>query len=82
LQDFLNARSGYLHQESLLETLQRLQRDWRLSLHQATFLIDHMLWHQMIDFDISRPIHRGRPPIPGGRALRMTIRMELSGGAQ
>ena len=82
LQAFLDARSGRLDQESLSESLQRLRLDWNLSLQHATFLLDHMLWHQMIDCDLSRPIRRGQPPIAGGRALRMAIRTELSGACQ
>lgn len=79
LQAFLQARCHNLQQEELSETLQRLKKDWKLPLQSASFLLDHMLWHQMIDCDLSRPIRRQRPPTPGGRSLIKVIRSELSG---
>ena len=82
LRDFLEARCALVGQESLEETLHRLQRDWALSLSHATFLLDHMLWHQMIDCDLSRPIHRSLPPVPGGRALKTALRNAFAGGEQ
>lgn len=82
LKDFLDTRCDRLNQESLVDTLHRLQRDWGLSLGRATFLLDHMLWHQMIDCDLSRPIRRSQPPLSGGRALRMALRNEFAGGKQ
>lgn len=79
LLDFLEARYDRINQESLIETLDRLQRDWALSLGHATFLLDHMLWNQMIDCDLSRPIHRSLPPVPGGRTLKTALRNAFSG---
>ncbi|SBT11151.1 conserved hypothetical protein [Candidatus Propionivibrio aalborgensis] len=82
LHDFLAARCDRICQESLKETLHRLQRDWALPLSHATFLLDHMLWHQMIDCDLSRPVRRSLPPVPGGRALKAALRNAFAGEGQ
>ncbi|MEC5387307.1 hypothetical protein VVD49_16375 [Uliginosibacterium sp. H3] len=81
LKDFLDADGPEkAQQESLTETHARLRQDWNLPLHHATFLLDHMLWHQHIDCDLSRHLHRNRPPRPGGRRLRRGLRDMLGGG--
>jgi len=82
LKEFLETRPDRISQESLTETLHRLQRDWGVSLNHATFLLDHMLWNQMIDCDLSRPIRRSQPPVPGGRALKTALRNAFAGGEQ
>lgn len=82
LKDFLEARCDRVNQESLTETLYRLQRDYALSPSHARFLLDHMLWNQMIDCDLSRPIRRSLPPAQGGRALKTALRNAFAGGEQ
>lgn len=80
LQNFLDAKGHEIAAYPLTEILRRLQKDFRASLHEATFLKNHMLWNQILDCDVSQPIRPHLPAHPGGRNLRAAIRENLQGG--
>lgn len=53
-----------------------------ISHSEASTLIHHCLWMQLIDCDLSRDIDPAKPPRPGGRLLRQAIRDALTHHAQ
>lgn len=53
-----------------------------ISHSEATTLIHHCLWTQLIDCDLSRDILPSMPPRPGGRRLRQAIQDVLTRHAQ
>jgi hypothetical protein len=77
LQRFLQAHGPESQNYPLEETAIRLQKDLRLKTADADYLLQHCLWHQYIDVDISKRIDFRRCPAPGGRALRAAIRESL-----
>lgn len=82
LQQFLDADGGRHRDETITDTHTRLQIDFGADQHQATFLLNHMLWTQLIDCDLTRPVIRSLPPKPGGRRFRQTVRQLLSRGIE
>ena len=77
---FLDKQSEDLFRYPLQEIKQRLSCDYGASEEEATFLVNHMLWHQLIDCDPSYPIKMTVPARPGGRKLQENIRRSLEGG--
>lgn len=63
------------------EVRERLQVDYRAPLEEATFLLNHILWNQLIDCDLSILIKDSLPPREGGRRLQHALRTSLEGGA-
>lgn len=82
LNRFLDKHGADLAATSLDEIRERLIKDFQASPAEATFLKKHLLWHQLVDCDLSLPIRESRPVRSGGRALRATLRQSLERGPQ
>ena len=80
LQRFLDMEAGDLSSYTLYEIKQRLDKDYGTPDGASTFLLNHMLWHQMIDCDLSYPINVSGAARPGGRRLRAQLRKSIEGG--
>lgn len=74
LQRFLDTHGPELASQPPLAWIERLQKDFRATKEQADFLIQHCLWNQVIDADLSRYVDFTKCPIPGGRQLRVDLR--------
>lgn len=82
LQRYLDRHGVDLGTTPLIETRERLICDFKASAREATFLQHHMLWHQIVDYDVSMPIREHLSPLKGGRVLKQAIRDSLVGGLQ
>lgn len=77
LQRFLDAYGHELQDHPPLEWILRLQRDFDATRPEADYLIQHCIWHQIIDLDVSRFMDFSKRPIPGGRRLRSELRKTI-----
>lgn len=59
------------------EWIRRLQMDFGATKPQADYLIQHCLWTQIIDADLSRYLDFNQCPKPGGRSLRAELRKSI-----
>ncbi|TNC99124.1 MAG: Uncharacterized protein FD121_362 [Gallionellaceae bacterium] len=64
----------------LVDVSERLKVDYDATTEQAAFLLNHILWNQLVDCDLSLPIKTSLPPRPGGRNLQSAIRSSIQGG--
>lgn len=55
----------------------RFQVDFGLSAEEADIAIQHIIWHQHLDIDLSRDVNLDAAPRPGGQMLRRAIRENL-----
>lgn len=74
LQRFLDTHGHELQDHPPLEWILRLEFDFDATRHEADYLIQHCIWHQIIDLDVSRFMDLSKRPIPGGRRLRDKLR--------
>lgn len=77
LSPFINRFMGRSEDYSISEWIILLQTDFKLTKPEADYLIQHCLWHQVIDCDLSKNIDMNHPPKPGGRLLRQALRNTL-----
>ena len=77
LQRFLDAHGHELQDYPPLEWILRLERDFDATRHEADYLIQHCIWQQIIDLDVSRFMDFSNRPIPGGRRLRDELRKTI-----
>lgn len=82
LNRFLDAYGHDIPAYPLCDAITRLQKDFGASSDQSAFLLNHMLWHQIVDCDLSMPVKRTLPPRPGGKKLQAAIRTSLERGAE
>lgn len=78
VQELLTCRGDTLPQLPPTDWHQMLVRDHRLRPEQADVAIQHILWHQHVDTDLSRQWQPEDCVRPGGRKLREAIRRYLS----
>lgn len=79
---FLNKYGTDISTYPLVDVSERLKVDFDATTEQAAFLLNHMLWNQLVDCDLSLPIKTSLPPRPGGRNLQSAIRSSIQGGIQ
>lgn len=82
LNRFLDAQGSEIAANPLIEISDRLRKDYHATDQQATFLLNHIQWHQYVDCDLSMPVKTSMPPRPGGRMLQKTLRASIQGGCQ
>jgi hypothetical protein len=82
LRRFLDAHGNDLAIYPLSDIPARLQLDYGVTSNHATFLLNHILWHQLVDCDLSINTKNSLPPRPGGRTLRDALRASIQGGDQ
>jgi len=82
LDRFLSRHGADLSAYPLLDVIERLRVDYAATADQAAFLLNHILWTQLVDCDLSLPIKTSLPPRPGGRSLQVAIRSNIQGGIQ
>jgi hypothetical protein len=63
-----------LAKEPPVEWKQRLIVDYRLASDEADVAMQSILWHQLVDVDLTRELDTEEVPRPGGRALRSSFR--------
>lgn len=80
LERFLDQYAGEASDLPLLESRHRLEKDFDATTNEAKYLVQHCLWHQHIDCDLSRDIDMRVSPRPGGRALQAALRQMLTKG--
>lgn len=76
----LEARGADLSLEAPDEWIQRLKQDYGLTNDRARTAARFMIWHQLVDVDLSRPLQYDRVPHPGGRRLITNAREMLLKG--
>lgn len=79
---FLDSHEDEISSNPIVDSIDRLELDYKVTRDQATFLLNHMLWNQIVDCDLSKPIKNTLPPQPGGRRLRTAIRESIEKGGQ
>lgn len=80
LQRFLDAHGNNIQSYPLNEIRERLVSEFRVTANQSLFLQNHMIWHQVIDCDISLHIRDHLPASQGGRALKEALRRSIEVG--
>lgn len=78
---FLDQQGHALQDDAPSEWVRRLQMDFNATKQEADYLVQHCIWHQHIDCDLSYPLDMERLPRPGGRNLRAALLNGLTGGA-
>lgn len=56
LNRFLDAQGSEIAANPLIEICDRLRKDYHATDQQATFLLNHIQWHQYVDCDLSMPV--------------------------
>lgn len=79
---FLSKYGNDISTFPLEDVSERLRVDYSATTEQAAFLLNHILWNQLVDCDLSLPIKTSLPPLPGGRSLQAAIRSSIQGDAQ
>ena len=78
LQSFLDKYSPDLADRPPADWIDLLESDFCIERSVATYVIQHCLWKQYIDCDLSKHLDMEQPPHPGGMALRDTLRNYLA----
>lgn len=76
---FLDRHGHVMAAEPPLEWRARLQRDFKVPVSAADYLVQHCLWSQYVDADLSIDLDLTRPLKPGGKGLRAAVRTSLQG---
>ncbi len=82
LNRFLDAQGNEIASYPLCDVRDRLRKDYHATAEQATFLLNHILWNQLVDSDLSMPVKTSLPPRPGGRRLQVALRASIQGDFQ
>ena len=56
-----------------------MQSDYSATSLEANYVLQHVLWNQFIDVDLTAPFDLRRIPKPGGRVLRSQLRSMVLG---
>lgn len=80
LQELLQHHGPELRVTPPTEWLERLTRDFRLSVEDAGFVLRHIMWNQLVDIDLARFIDMNESPRPGGLHDREMLRKLLQRG--
>jgi hypothetical protein len=75
----LDARCTDLARMPALEWGEILEKDFGASRGDANRIIQHIIWNQIVDFDLSGEVTFARAPRSGGRAYREKVRAYLAG---
>lgn len=74
---FLSKHFIHLKTEPLNYTISVLKSDYACDHKTACLIMNHLLWHQIIDVDLTRKFNYFNPPIAGGRKLKEKIQKNL-----
>ena len=77
LPQFLQSHGHVLHRCPPSEWRQRFQADFGLSIEEADLAVQHIIWHQYVDVDLSCDLNFDVIARPGGHRLRHAIRENL-----
>lgn len=69
----------WAYQQPLHDVIERTARKSKVDMLWANRMADIALWHQDLDHDLSIPREPWLPLVPGGRALRETLRTKWKG---
>jgi hypothetical protein len=81
LNDFLQKRGPDLQSMSAAEWCSVLRADFGAREVLAWQLAKYCIWHQLVDWDLSKPLEFERLPPAGGRVLRAHLARDLFGEA-
>jgi len=73
MNEFLQQHGPALGQDAPANWISRLQVDYRASKELSDYVVQHCLWHQIVDCDLGQRINMLGLPIPGGRKLRQRL---------
>lgn len=79
LNRFLSRHGREVSSNPIKDVTERLWKDYQATSEEATFLLNHMLWNQLIDCDLSVHINESFPPQEGGKLLKNALRLNLGG---
>jgi hypothetical protein len=79
LKRFLDKHGHKLHQQHLGFAREVLVKDYKCSNELAILLRNFLIWHQIIDLDLSVSINESQLPRQGGRAFKQLIKSNLEG---
>lgn len=77
MRSFLEKHLHRLNEEPLSYTILVLKKDYGCDHKTACLIRNHLIWHQMIDVDLTKRINYMNPPVAGGRRLREKIMKNL-----
>jgi hypothetical protein len=77
INQYLQRHGHELHCYPPNEWKSRFQRDFNLTVEEADHAIQHILWHQYADADLSKDVNLDAVQRPGGQRLRDAIRSNL-----
>ena len=81
LQNFLDKRLDMAKMHPIDDWILWMRHDSGANLSQAIFIVQHIIWNQLVDVDLTQPFDKNRLIKPGGRALRKSLRKALLEGA-
>lgn len=76
-QAFLDQNEHRLASEPSSYAYQTLMKSFGCDEKTAALIQNHLVWHQVIDCDLSKPLVADKPPTPGGRKLKVSIQKNL-----
>lgn len=82
LMRFLDQHGGEFHDLPPLEWRDRIKTDYSADTMDAEFVMQHLLWSEYIDIDITKKIRMKETINTGGNRFRKNIRSALLGGPQ
>jgi hypothetical protein len=75
--ELLRRRGATLEAEPPCEWQRMLQTDHDLTENEAGLVVHNIIWHQLIDVDLSRELQMEDQVAPGGRKLQNALRCHL-----
>ena len=79
LKMFIDKHGHKLHQQHLGFVREVLIKDYKCTDENSILIRNNLIWHQIIDLDLSIAINESQLPRPGGRAFKQLIRSNLEG---
>ena len=80
LQTFLDNRLDMARMHPIGDWILWMRQDSGANYNQAIFVVQHIIWKQFIDIDLTQAFDMNRLLKPGGRALRKSLRKALLEG--
>ncbi|HYN53815.1 MAG TPA: hypothetical protein VES38_03840 [Methylotenera sp.] len=79
LNRFLDKHGHKINKQPLSFVREVLVKDYKCSDEIAILIRNYLIWHQIIDLDLSAAINEAQLPRPGGRTFKELIKSNLEG---
>lgn len=77
LQNFLDVFVDLADSYPIEEWVLWMQKDQKASWLDAQYIVQHILWHQYVDVDLTLPVRFKEPVISGGRNYKSSLRKKI-----